>query len=520
MGIGRLAGQNGCAGRGVLWYGRRLGPGGAMRNLRAGLSAVVACVVLVTIATGLSQADSADADVSSTGSSSLTWTDCGDGAQCARLEVPLDYAHPQGKTIELALLRIPARDPDQRIGSLVVNPGGPGGSGVDFAGSFAAAAPGELRDRFDIVGFDPRGTGDSSPVRCGADLDAFFALDFSPTTKAERAAFIAGVRAYSRACKRSDGRLLAHVSTLETAQDLDRLRAALGDDKLTYLGLSYGTYLGALYADRYPAQVRAMMLDGAVDPRLGFSDTVVRQSEGFERNLQHFLDDCAATGTCAFTQGADAGGAYDSLRSRIDQNPLAVGGRSLTDSLFDTGVFNLLYGGQSAWPSLAEGLSAAQAGDGAPLLASADDYNGRAPDGSYSPLTDAYYAIQCLDGPSVARSERVTAFWKFQARVAKAAPRFGPFNAGTYAPCATTLAPVRRAKFPTAKDAPPILVVNATNDPATPLAGAEALARELSSAVLVTAPGEGHAQVTPCIANISIRYLVDLQVPQDGTTCP
>ena len=185
----------------------------------------------------------------------LVWTDCGEGAECAHLEVPLDYAHPNRATIELAVLRVVARDPSVRIGSLVVNPGGPGAAGAGVARAVAAAAPSEIRDRFDIVGFDPRGTGESSPVRCGAATGAFLALDFSPTSKSERAALLAGARAYSRACKKLNGQLLEHVSTLETARDLDLLRGALGDDKLTYLGISYGTYLGALYADRFPSHV-------------------------------------------------------------------------------------------------------------------------------------------------------------------------------------------------------------------------------------------------------------------------
>jgi len=494
-----------------------------MHVSRLVLVAVVLCAAVVTGSAGLSSAGRADVEVSSTGSAApLTWTDCGDGAECARLEVPLDYAHPKGATIEVSVLRVVARDPSRRIGSLVVNPGGPGGAGAVFGRDVAADAPAEIRDRFDIVGFDPRGTGESSPVRCGADLDAFFSLDFSPTTKAERAALLAGARAYSRACKQRNGPLLEHVSTLETARDLDRLRVALGDDKLTYLGLSYGTYLGALYADRYPSRVRALALAGAIDPALSFSEIVVQQSVGFERNLQRFLDNCAAEATCAFAQGGDPGGAYDDLRARIEQAPLAVGDRSLTDSQFDTGVFTLLYGGQSAWPSLAEALAAAQNGDGGPLLAEADRYNDRGPDGTYGPFPDAYYAIQCLDGPAVAaRPERVEALWKVQARATRAAERLGANNAGSYVPCATTLAPVRPARLPVAKGAPPILVINATDDPATPLAWAEALARELRSAVLVTEPGEVHGlSGNPCTADILVRYLVDLQVPVDGTTCP
>jgi pimeloyl-ACP methyl ester carboxylesterase len=497
-----------------------------MRGVRQGLVGAVLCAVLVAGAEGSSATTQTGGDDSSTGTAApLVWTDCGDGAECARLEVPLDYEHREGKTIELAVLRVAARDPSRRIGSLVVNPGGPGSGGTLFGRAVAGGAPEELRDRFDIVGFDPRGTGESSPIRCGAALDAFLALDFSPTNKVDRAALIAGSRAYSRACKRQNGRLLEHVSTLETARDLDRLRAALGDEKLTYLGFSYGTYLGALYADRYPTRVRAMGLDGAIDPSLSFLDAVVEQSVGFERNLQHFLDHCAAEGTCAFAQGGDPGHAYDTLRARIEQRPLPVGDRSLTDSQFDNGVFSLLYGGQSAWPPLADALAAAQTGDGAPLLASADSYNERAPDGSYSPLIDAFYAIQCLDGPAVATktSERVAIFWKDLARTARAAPRIGAFNAGTYAPCVTTLAPVHPAKRPTAEGAPPILIVNTTDDPATPLAGAEALARQLHSAVLVTEPGEGHALregLSPCVADIATRYLVDLKVPAKGTTCP
>jgi hypothetical protein len=267
-----------------------------------------------------------------------------------------------------------------------------------------------------------------------------------------------------------------------------------------------------------------LVLDGAIDPSLSFSDLVVQQSEGFERNLQHFFDHCAAEGTCAFAQGRDPGHAYDDLRARIEQQPLAVADRTLTDSLFDTGVFTLLYGGQTAWPPLADALAAAQAGDGQPLLASADTYNDRGPDGTYSSLIDAYYAIQCLDGPAIAsKSQRAAALWKVQARAAMVAPRLGANNAGSYVPCATTLAPVRHPRLPVAEDAPPILVVNTTEDPATPLAWAEALADELRTAVLVTQPGEGHGLIeslSPCVLDIAQRYLIELEIPQDDTACP
>ncbi|MGH9026963.1 MAG: alpha/beta fold hydrolase [Acidimicrobiia bacterium] len=225
----------------------------------------------------------------------ISWSDCDDGFECGSLQVPRDYDNPRSGTITVALIRHPATDPAGRIGSLLVNPGGPGASGVHFVRGATDLLPEELRVRFDIVGFDPRGTGATLPIECDFDLDDVFALDTSPDDEDERAELEETFAALAAACDERSGADLAAVSSQDTVRDMYRIRAALGDDKLTYLGYSYGSYLGALYADQFPQLVRSMLLDGAVDPSLEPAESAVEQAVGFERALNAFLADCAET---------------------------------------------------------------------------------------------------------------------------------------------------------------------------------------------------------------------------------
>ena len=237
-----------------------------LRRLILPLLVAVLAVVALPLPAG-AQASSTSSSAAAA-PSTLDWRSCRGGFQCATLTVPWDDAVPDGRTVDLALLRAPARDQERRIGSLVMNPGGPGGSAVEFVRSIYSSLPAELRDRFDIVGFDPRGSGQSDPVECGYDMDALYALDFSPDDQAERDELIAGMQSFVDACVVTNGDYLRHVSTADTVRDLEKVRAALGDDKLTFLGYSYGTYIGAKYAEAFPDKVRALVLDGAVDPSI------------------------------------------------------------------------------------------------------------------------------------------------------------------------------------------------------------------------------------------------------------
>ncbi len=487
--------------------------------------AVVILATAVALAAGLAPAAPARA-ATDAAAGSLTWRACGQ-AQCATLPVPLDDAVTgviAGPTVDLALIRYPARDQAHRIGSLVVNPGGPGASGFDFVRDATTGFPDEVRDRFDVVGFDPRGSGRSDPVRCDNRLDGYYSLDFAPDTEAERTALVAGVQKLVDDCEAKSGPLLPYLSTARTVRDLDRIRAALGDEKLTYLGFSYGSYLGTLYAEQFPTRVRALVLDGALDPALDASDQQVEQAVGFERSLDQFLASCARDDGCAFHGGGRSARAYDRLRDRVDAQPIAGRGsdrgRALGPTLFDLAVTQALYGGRSEWPSLAEALDDAGRGDPTAMFAYADSYTGRRPDGRYDSIDDAFFAIGCPDGPPMGGLAGIRAI---EDRAAAAAPRLGASIINNSLACALwPVQPSEPAAAITAPGTPPILVVGTRRDPATPLKWAQGLARELDQGVLLTAGGSRHtafAAGNSCIDDAVVTYLVDLDPPRNGTSC-
>jgi pimeloyl-ACP methyl ester carboxylesterase len=438
--------------------------------------------------------------------------------------VPLDdTAPPGGPTIRIALARVRATDPDRRIGSLVVNPGGPGASGVDFVRDAAALLPPPLRERFDIVGFDPRGVARTARIDCTDRLDPYYAVEFAPDDAAERAALEAQNRRLVAACERRAGKLLPFVSTERTARDLDRIRAALGDDRLTYLGFSYGTYLGTLYADRFPDRVRALVLDGAIDPVLDGSAAQVQQAVGFEHSLDAFLADCADQRSCSFHRRGRSAAAYDRLRARVGREPIPAegqgDGRTLNGTTFDIGVTQLLYGGRDEWSLLADALDAAAHGDGSDLLAESDFYTGRLSDGTYDDTYDAFLAIGCLDGPDLGGVDNLRAI---EEQAAVAAPRLGRTIVNNSFACALWPVPTVSPTVPRALGAPPILVLGARNDPATPFAQARALADELESGVLIAVDSDRHTSFAgdnACVDRLVARYLVRLAVPRDGTKC-
>ncbi|HYV58874.1 MAG TPA: alpha/beta hydrolase [Acidimicrobiia bacterium] len=455
--------------------------------------------------------------------SKLQWKGCGGGDECAKLTVPLDYDHPDnGRTIKVALLRIPATDRKKRIGSLLLNPGGPGAPGTQFARDFASVLPEELRQRFDVVGFDPRGSGGTSPVKCEDDLDPVFSADYSPDTPAERADLDMRLQQLAQSCEARSGDELPYVSSESTARDMDRIRQAMGDKKLTYVGYSYGTYLGTLYAKLFPTKVRALVLDGAIDPNLSALDIGIEQAGGFERALDAFLVQCSQNRRCAFYSGGDAAGAFDRLAAQVDAQPIPAGqGRTLTGGEFDLGVAQALYSGKEGYSRFEQALAAAARGDGERLLALSDEYTGRQRDGTYDSSQPAFWAIGCRDGPAVGGPE---AYEAAEAQFAAAAPRVGValLNAGLV--CAYWPVPPVPSVAPVQIDGtPPIVVIGTTNDPATPLKWAQGLASEISSGVLLTAEGTQHtAFVTAfnsCVDDHVVRYLVDLQPPPNDTMC-
>lgn len=456
----------------------------------------------------------------------LSWSDCKDGFQCATLKVPKDYRNAGEGQLNISVVRLPAQQKADRIGSLVTNPGGPGGSGVKFIRESGQAFGKALRDRFDIIGFDPRGVGESDPVRCldPKDLDRYFATDSSPDNGKEETDLVTIGKRFAQGCETKAGSTLPHVGTLDAARDMDVLRAALGDKRLSFLGFSYGTYLGAFYADQFPKNVRALVLDGAVDPKLSSNDINLEQAKGFETALRAFAADCVKTPNCPLGSGStdEALRKVTALQQQADRKPLkntTGDSRQVTESLATLGIATALYNKQS-WPALRVALKQAMNGDGSMLLRLGDLLVERSEDGRYTNQTEANMAINCVDKPyptDLKAAQRVAEESK------KVAPRFGPFVVWGSLPC--TYWPAKTSQEPkalSAKGAAPIVVVGTTRDPATPYKWAENLAGELSSGRLLTLEGDGHTaylQGNPCITRAVENYLIKEQAPREGAVC-
>ncbi len=453
----------------------------------------------------------------------LAWSPCQDDFVCAELRVPLDYADPAGDTIDIAVLKVPAERPDQRVGSLVVNPGGPGAPGTSYAAAADRVFGRRLTDNFDIVGFDPRGTGRSDPVDClsDADLDGLLAADPDPDDPAERAALLGWLDKFFTGCVERSGSLVGHVSTIEAARDLDVLRAALGDGQLDYLGASYGTKLGATYADLFPDRVGHFVLDGAVDLSIDSRQLSLDQAAGFEQALRAYVKNCLdSTDSCFLGDSVDEGIATISdLVDRIDAEPLPAGDRELTVGNAFYGIVAPLYN-RDYWFLLSAALRAAQGGDGTSLMELADLYSSRGA-GTYTDnRAEAIYAINCLDDPySIPVSEVPGQYAAFEA----ASPTFGRVFAWGLVSCADIeVASTEPQRDIRAAGAAPIVVVGTTRDPATPYKWAEALAAQLESGVLVSRDGDGHTGYNvgnACVDDAVEGYLVDDVLPMAGLTC-
>ncbi|MEZ0577714.1 alpha/beta hydrolase [Nocardioides sp. MH1] len=454
-------------------------------------------------------------------SQQIDWQSCGSD-QCGTLQVPLDYSDPSGKTIGIAVEMSPATG--QRIGSMVVNPGGPGAPGTDTATDADFYFAPELRESYDIVGFDPRGTGDSSPVDClsDAELDDYVAGDPDPDTPAEVRDFSDEQASFWEECKAKSGDLGAHVSTIEAARDMDVLRAALGEDQLPYFGFSYGTRLGATYATLFPQNVGRFVLDGAVDPSLSTLDGAVSQAKGFETALRSYLKDCVDQGDCFLGDSVDAGlKTIKDLLASIDAKPLP------TDSDRELTVGNAFYGlvtplyAKDNWTYLDQGLQEALDGDGSTLLFLSDFYGSRNDDGTYADNSlEAISVINCLDDPWSIAPKQVP---KYYPRFEKASPTFGDVFAWGLVACNGD--PFRSTEPDLTIDgagAAPIVVIGTTRDPATPYEEAQAMADQLESGVLLSRDGDGHTAYNKgnaCIDDAVHAYFIDGTVPTDGTQC-
>lgn len=452
----------------------------------------------------------------------LVWKDCGKGYRCSTARAPLDWSKPGGDRIRLALVMRPASG--KRIGTLFTNPGGPGASGVDFLQqSGETFFSKDLRDRYDIVSWDPRGVGASSAVDCygTADLDEFLFGD--PDLPEGSAALERDVdasgKAFGEACSRTTGALLAHVGTADTVRDLDMLRAAVGSPKLDYLGFSYGTYIGALYADRFGPLVGRMVLDGAVDPSKSTFEENLANTRAFGDALKTYLADCLTSADCPFA-GRSVDGAIDRIADlllALRASPIrAEDGREVNSAVLRTAINAALYD-EGSWQYLTQGFQRILRGEPDVVQALADSYVERGPKGYTGNIFEAIYAVNCLDKPVT--KDRATQRSEGE-RITAADPLRAADNTEDLGDpvCSQWPVPVQgEVKRVTAAGAPPVVVLGTTGDPATPYAWAQSLAGQLPGGVLLTLVGEGHTayrEGNTCINGRVDRYLLQGTVPE------
>lgn len=442
---------------------------------------------------------------------------------CGTMQVPLDYDKPDGEKLKLFLVRVRLNEQRKRIGSLLINPGGPGGSGLDAAVGLALQVPTDVLARFDLVGFDPRGVGLSSPVRCISDetKDQVFSAEPDARTAQEFDQQVRLAQQVAKGCSDKYGDRLAHFNTVETVRDMDLIRRALGEDKLTYLGFSYGTLLGAVYAQLFGDHTRALALDGAVDPAQDQIQASEAQAKGFENAFDQFAAACRSKGSgCSL--GADPRAFVVKLMDKARAKPIpsskAGEKRKATGGNVQLAVISALYD-RNQWPALSKALSEADHGDAQGVFALNDQYSQRDADGGYTNLLDANITVSCNDTDQKISTDTIKAKlaeWRTKY------PLFGASQALSLLTC--QMWQPERHPYPkiTGTQAPPVLVVGTVNDPATPYTGAQALSKELASGVLLTWRGDGHTAYpkTRCIASAVDNYLISLTVPKKGTSCP
>jgi pimeloyl-ACP methyl ester carboxylesterase len=450
----------------------------------------------------------------------LSWSSCGHGFECAKVTAPIDWKRPATGTFRLAVVRTKATG--KRLGSLLINPGGPGVGGAGWVEQAAGTFDDALRSAYDLVGWDPRGTGDSSPVRCLSDrqLDTYYEMDATPDDPAEVQALVREQRAFADACTANTGAILGHLDTISTVHDMDLIRAVLGDKTLSYYGASYGTYLGAWYAQEFPWRVGRLVLDAAVDPGLTSAQYAAGQSLGFSRAVRSYVQDCLSHDGCPLTGTVEDGlGQLAALLQKTDSAPLPTSsGRLLNQTLMATGLARGLYE-QATWPTVSRAIAQAMRGDGTTLLALSDDYLERK-NGHYGQSMTSYGPIYCLDHPE---TRTVAQIGEQAAELQQQYPPLGDFIGWGQTSCQVWPLPgVTPTQRVSAEGAQPILVVGTTDDPATPYEWAKSLASQLSSGRLLTREGQGHAayrQGNACIDLALDRYLVRGALPREGTVC-
>lgn len=463
----------------------------------------------------------------------LDWSTCYDNFECTDLRVPIDYADLTVGTFKLAVLRYKAQDQKNRIGSLIVNPGGPGGSGVDYAYNAEYVFDPDVLDRYDIVGFDPRGVDRSAPIECltDAETDANYASDAKPDTEEELQKALADSEDFIKKCE-AKNEFLTHYSTAESARDMDILRAALGDKKINFFGKSYGTYLGTLYAQFFPDKVGRMVLDGALDPNISILEQNISQAVGFDEALDAFLADCAKQDDCPLPANRqEATAAIIALFTTAATNPLPRktkvenDDRVATESLIVLGTASALYDDADGWPKLRTAFLEGQRGFGDTFLDLADQYSGRSSDGTYaSNELDSGAIIDCLDWPDTRDIEKTKEDAK---RFTDRAPVFGPYLAYTNIACKFLTPPTKDKltrttnKITSIKTAP-ILVIGTTRDPATPYDWAVGLHKIFTTSKLISLDADGHTgqgRGSACVDNAVDSYLLKGLTPSKNLFC-
>jgi pimeloyl-ACP methyl ester carboxylesterase len=453
----------------------------------------------------------------------IEWKPCSGSTstevECGNIEVPFDYADPDQGSFVLYVKKHNAASPADRIGSMMVNPGGPGFGGSSLADDAQYYFSQDLIDHFDIIAWDPRGTGESTPaVNCVDTFDEYFGLDSPPETPEEKQALIDASQAFNDKCAENSGTILPYISTMASARDINSLRLALGEEKVSYFGFSYGSELGTTWATMFPETVRAIVVDGAVDPNASSVQEGMNQAKGFEGQLTTFLKQCSEKTTCAFHNGGIAEDAFDKLVLDIDTTPLEVSkDRTLvTQGVLFTAVAQAMYS-DYYWPQLSEALHDAQLGDGKGILQLYDDYYQRNEDGTYGNELEAFLAISCLDDPGATSTEEVDLHIE---EFITAAPRLGGNFAYGYS-CA--LWPVRQAAKVaiTGKGAGPIVVIGTTGDAATPLESTRKMALGLEQGILIVVGANQHTGygANNCVVKAVDEYLIKLKVPANETTC-
>jgi len=493
------------------------------RSLICVRSTLIRTAIVAVLLAGCSTSTSQPSPTLPSRDQSIDWSPCSNDAQevllCGTLQVPFDYENPELGEFTLSLVQHPATRTSNRIGSLLVNPGGPGFGGTAIAENASAYLGSRLLEVFDVVGWDPRGTGSSTPaVDCIDEYDAYFAIDPTPANEEEKQRLIDASMRFADECEERNSEILPHISTNNSARDMNAIREALGEEKISYFGFSYGSELGGTWATMFPNTVRAAVLDGATDPTADYVQSGLDQAQGFENEFSKFLDQCAKDPLCAFYNNGNPRQAFLNLMESVDARPIQVSSNRapVNQSILQTAVAMAMYS-SSMWSQLDEALALAQLGDGEGILTLYDDYYQRGINGDYGNELEAFLAISCLDDPgpqTVAEADSHTP--KFQ----EIAPLLYPGFVGGYV-CVFWPAQTDPRIEITGAGAGPILVIGVTGDAATPLASTRKMAAALEDGRLIVVDANRHTGYgeNACVSDTTDDYLIDLQIDFSEKLC-